>query len=144
MSDDSNTKPSPSDGWLSLEEAIAYTIGAASDAWTEYNDERRIDGRKLGDLAADLQKYILNKYDSVVDPNRSKGEKIVADCLLHGEPFFVFRARDILTPAVIRKYIQVLEDIGPDDPDMQASVIDFLNLIRKWQAENITKVRYPD
>ena len=73
-----------------------------------------------------------------------EGEKIVADCLLTGEPFFVFRGRDIFTPMVIKRYIQQLEEVGPDDPDMQASVVDFLAMLRKWQAANITKVRYPD
>ena len=96
------------------------------------------------EVSAELQRYVTTKYDSLLNPNRSKGEKIVADCLLTGEPFFVFRGRDIFTPMVIKRYIQQLEEVGPDDPDMQASVVDFLAMLRKWQAANITKVRYPD
>lgn len=145
MTDNDDKQTLPSDSWLSLQEAIGFTIGAASVAWKgDGPGDSEFDTDQALALSTDLQRYITTKYDSVVNPSRSKGERIVADCLLHGEPFFVFRARDILTPAVIRKYIQVLEDIGPDDPDMQASVVDFLNTIRKWQAENITKVRYPD
>lgn len=143
--DDANVQLRPSDGWLSLEEAIAFTIGAASTAWIgDQASDMEFDTAKAKELSIELQHFITTKFDSTLNPNRSKGEKIVADCLLHDEPFFVFRGRDIFTLMVIRRYLRSLEEIGPDDPDMQASVVDWLNNLRKWQAAHIGYVRYPD
>jgi hypothetical protein len=138
------TDARPSDSWLSLEEACNYTVGAASTCWIPDTGDAVFDSDQALKVSKELQHFVATKFDTLLDPNRSKGERIVAECLLYDEPFFVFRARDIFTPMVIKRYIQQLEEVGPDDPDMQASVVDFLNVIRKWQAENIRKVRYPD
>lgn len=134
----------PSDTWLSLDEAINYCLGAASDAWTPSAGDPVVDKETLKELSKDLQRYIATKHDTMLNPNRSKGEKIVADCLLHGEPFFVFRARDIFSTMVLKQYLTVLEMYGPDDPDFQANIVQFLGVLKKWQTENVRDVRYPD
>ncbi len=147
MNDDSETTETPtrpSDGWLTLRQAIDITLGGASTCWIPDTGDAVFDSETATGLADELEHYIRTTYDTVLNPNRSKGEKIVLDCLLHDEPFFVFRGRDIFTPMMIKKYITQLEEIGPDDPDMQVSVVEFLAMLRKWQAENIKRVRYPD
>ena len=60
------------------------------------------------------------------------------------EPFFVFRARDIFSPMVLKMYLKTLEDYGPDDPDFQSNIVEFLGVLKKWQTEHIGDVRYPD
>jgi hypothetical protein len=141
MSDKHETRPS--DTWLSLEEAIRYSLGAAAGVLPQANTDI-IDRDFLKDLAADLERYVTIKHDTMLNPNRSKGEKIVADCLIHGEPFFVFRARDIFSTMVLKRYLIMLEEYGPDDPDFQANIVQFLGVLKKWQTENVAAVRYPD
>ena len=138
------TPTRPSDGWLTLRQGIDITLGGASTCWKPDTGDAVFDSETATVLGDELEHYIRTTYDTVLNPNRSKGEKIVLDCLLHDEPFFVFRGRDIFTPMVIKRYIKQLEEIGPDDPDMQASVVEFLAMLRKWQAANIKRVRYPD
>ena len=138
------TPTRPSDGWLSLSQAIAITLGGASTCWIPDTGDAEFDSATAQKLADELEHYVRTTYDTVLNPNRSKGEKIVLDCLLHDEPFFVFRGRDIFSPMVLKQYLKQLEDYGPDDPDMQADIVNFINNLRKWQAANIAKVRYPD
>lgn len=143
MNDKHEPETRPSDSWLSLEEAIQYTIGAAAGALPQADDDI-IDREYLRALANELIRYVTTKHDTMLNPNRSKGEKIVADCLIHGEPFFVFRARDIFAPMVLKRYLTMLEEYGPDDPDFQANIVQFLGVLKKWQTENVATVRYPD
>lgn len=134
----------PSESWLTLTEAIGVTIGGASTCWIPDTGDAEFDSGTASELAAELEYFVRKNFDTMLNPNRSKGEKIVMDCLLHDEPFFVFRARDIFSPMVLKRYLSVLEEYGPDDPDMQADIVDFIAILRKWQAQNIAKVRYPD
>lgn len=127
-----------------LTEMLNLSVGAASVAWTEYEGERRFNTKAAEEISQEMSHWITHHYDSILKPDRSKGEKIVADCLANDEPFFVFRARDIFSPLVLRRYVAALEEIGPDDPDMQADVVDFIDTLRKWQADHIQEVRYPD
>lgn len=143
MNDKHEPETRPSDSWLSLEEAIRYSIGAAAGVLPQ-SDDQIIDKQVLKDLANDLERFVTTKFDTMLNPNRSKGEKIVADCLIHGEPFFVFRARDIFSPMVLKMYLKTLEDYGPDDPDFQSNIVEFLGVLKKWQTEHIGDVRYPD
>lgn len=121
--------------------AIEQSLGKAALAYTEYQGDRRIDGRKIDKIGTELFAFLSSR---LLEPQRSKGEKIVVDCLANDEPFFVFRARDIFTPMVLKHYIKILEDYGPDDPDMHADVVKFINYLKRWQTENIADVRYPD
>lgn len=127
--------------WESLDQAINQSLGAASTAWLEGG---QLDTHTMTTLSDELQHFILVTEESILKPDRSKGEKIVAECLNDEEPFFVFRARDIFTPMVLKHYIKLLEDYGPDDPDMQADIVRFINLLKDWQKKNVAEVRYPD
>lgn len=138
------TPTRPSDGWLTLRQAIDITLGGASTCWIPDAGDAEFDSVTATKLGDELEHYVRTTYDTVLNPNRSKGEKIVLDCLLHEEPFFVFRGRDIFSPMVLKQYLKQLEDYGPDDPDMQAGVVAFISILRTWQAKNIAKVRYPD
>lgn len=144
MNDKHEPEARPSDSWLSLEEAIAYTVGAASTCWKPDTGDAVFDTETAKQVSQELERYVTIKHDTMLNPNRSKGEKIVADCLIHGEPFFVFRARDIFSPMVLKKYIVMLEEYGPDDPDFQANIVEFLGVLKKWQTDNVAAVRYPD
>lgn len=127
-----------------LPEAVHISIGAASVCWEGDGPHGVFDSDRALHIAHELMHYIVSHFDSILQPNRSKGEKIVAECLVSNEPFFVFRARDILSTLVLRRYLTALEEIGPDDPDMHAGVVDFIDIMRKWQARHIKDVRYPD
>lgn len=144
MTDKHDDHARPSDTWLSLEEAIRYTVGAASTCWRGGTGEAEFDTDQAIKVGQELERYITIKHDTMLNPNRSKGEKIVADCLIHGEPFFVFRARDIFAPMVLKRYLTMLEEYGPDDPDFQSNIVEFLGVLKKWQTENVATVRYPD
>lgn len=144
MNDKHEPETRPSDSWLSLEEAVRYTVGAGSTCWVGGTGEAVFDTEMANEVANELVRYVTTKHDTMLNPNRSKGEKIVADCLIHGEPFFVFRARDIFSTMVLKQYLTMLEAYGPDDPDFQANIVQFLGVLRKWQTENVATVRYPD
>lgn len=121
--------------------AIGQSLGKAAVAHTEYQGEIRVDENQLDAIGLELLHFLAPR---LLEPKRSKGEKIVADCLANDEPFFVFRARDIFSPMVLKHYIKILEDYGPDDPDFQANIVQFINQLRKWQTQNVADVRYPD
>lgn len=75
---------------------------------------------------------------------KSKGLRIVEECLATGEPFFVFRAHDIFSNMVLVQYAKLLEDYGPDDVDMLAGVVDQLGEFKEWQKNHPRLVKYPD
>jgi hypothetical protein len=73
-----------------------------------------------------------------------KAGKIIRDCLANDEPFFVFRAKDILTPMVLNHYHKLLDDYGSMDVEHQTQVADFRALVIDWQRNHVEDVRFPD
>jgi hypothetical protein len=60
-----------------------------------------------------------------------------------GEPYFVFRAQDILSTMVLNYYAKLLEEYSPGQ-DQIVSVVKCANDFRAWQHENPNKVKLPD
>lgn len=127
----------------SLEEALGLAGGAWSVCWEKMEDTGIFQSDRAKVILDDLVDWINTNTD-IVDPARSKGEKIVSECIQAGEPFFVFRARDIFTVMVLRKYAQLVDDFGPNDFDFSEGVHDHIDKTRNWQRANPTRVKYPD
>jgi hypothetical protein len=127
---------------MSKSQAIRQALARANVARTEYLGESRPDEGQLHEIWEQLEEFL--EFSNQLDPDRSKGERIVSQCLQNDEPFFVFRARDIFTIMVLKQYIKLVEDYGPDDPDFQSTIIDFINDLKGWQRNNVSQVRYPD
>lgn len=70
--------------------------------------------------------------------------KILEQCLSSGEPFIVFRAKDIFTPMVIAHYVGLIEQIQPGDSEQQEALLQHRDEIVTWQRANSSRVRYPD
>ena len=73
-----------------------------------------------------------------------KAQKIIDQCSSSGEPVFILRAKDIFSPMVIKKYIDLVADYGPNDHEFQEEVLDIFEAFRSWQHKNVQQVRYPD
>lgn len=129
--------------WESLTEATGQALGLASMAWKP-TPQGEFDSQVAMDAQSALMRYIVDQYDSILEPKHSKGEAIVYDCLTGDEPFFVFRARDIFSIMAMKQYLTALENFGPDNPDFHKGIIDCINDFKRWQSENVTSVRYPD
>lgn len=127
--------------WTSIEEAVGQSIGLASVCWVDGPGDAVFDSERASSATDELLKFIRR---GALDPTRSKGEAIVEDCLIREEPFFVFRGRDIFSTMVLKHYLKILEDYGPDDPDFQANIVEFINNLKNWQTQNVADVRYPD
>jgi hypothetical protein len=73
-----------------------------------------------------------------------KAAKILAECVTTGEPVFVLRGKDIFTPMGIGAYLRLIEEYGPNDLEMQRSLVELMGEVKEWQKANIAEVRYPD
>jgi hypothetical protein len=124
------------------EEAIRIAIGAASVCWEKMEGTGVFQSERALEIAEQLREFL--ELPNELNPDRSKGERIVHQCLENGEPFFVFRARDIFTIMVLKHYIKIVEDYGPDDPDFQWTIVHFINELKDWQRAHVGQVRYPD
>lgn len=80
--------------------------------------------------------------DHEVLTGNSKATQILAK-LYPGEPFFVFRAKDILSTFALDEYAKFVEKFNPDSP-MLVSLVDAINDFRAWQTNNPDKVKLPD
>lgn len=127
--------------WTTIGQAVGESLGFASTCWLGDLDDMEFDSTAAANAGAELLKFIRR---GTLDPTRSKGEAIVEDCLIRGEPFFVFRARDIFSIIALKTYLRQLEDFGPDDPEFHEGIVNCLKKFRAWQTENVTDVRYPD
>lgn len=81
-------------------------------------------------------------------PNRMRGKagKIVREIEESGsdEPIFVLRAKDIFTPMVLTKYLELVEQFGPNNYEFAEQITDCLRTIKDWQHHHTDRVRYPD
>lgn len=77
----------------------------------------------------------------VVPPPR-KGDEILGH-LIPGEPFFVFRAKDILSTFALDEYAKIVEKFTPHSPQLE-SLVEAINEFRAWQVANPDKVKLPD
>lgn len=84
-------------------------------------------------------------YDGpTVGDRENKGHRIVRDCTSAGEPFFVLRAKDLLSVPAIKQYFNSLSDYEGDDPTHVIQVGEILAEFKTWQRQNPDKVRLPD
>lgn len=60
-----------------------------------------------------------------------------------GEPFFVFRAKDILSTMALDEYAKLVERYGPLSGQLQ-SIGDAIHDFQQWQRDNPDKVKLPD
>ena len=60
-----------------------------------------------------------------------------------GEPWFVFRAQDILSSFALEAYLTMLEKFNPNSPQVE-SCTHMVNAFRAWQQANPGKVKLPD
>jgi len=127
---------------LPKSEAVGQAIGAASMCWENMQGTGQFDSTRAKDILDQLLEHL--ELPNELNPERSKGERIVHQCLQDDEPFFVFRARDIFTIMVLKHYMKIVEDYGPDDPDFQSTIVDFITELRMWQSIHPRQVRYPD
>jgi phenylalanine-4-hydroxylase len=81
------------------------------------------------------------KPGTIVELN-TKTDNILHN-LWQNEPYFVFRAQDILSSFAIEAYLTLLEKFNPHSPQVEA-VTEELNRIRAWQQANPDKVKLPD
>lgn len=75
-------------------------------------------------------------------PPPGKGDHILGH-LIPGEPFFVFRAKDILSTFALDEYAKLVEKFNPDSPQL-VSLVDSINSFRSWQIDNPSEVKLPD
>lgn len=82
-------------------------------------------------------------YDGPVT-GESKGERIVRQCVASGEPFFVLRAKDLLSVGPLKAYRDAVDEYEGDDPSMVIGVTEQLEAFKRWQRANPDKIRLPD
>jgi hypothetical protein len=77
---------------------------------------------------------------------RGKAGKIVTQIEESGsdEPIFVLRGKDIFTPMVVVRYLELVEQFGPNNYEFVQEISDCVQSIKDWQHHNVDKVRYPD
>lgn len=89
----------------------------------------------------------LNRLESARQPvpynlSADKANRILAS-LYADEPFFIFRAKDILSTLAIDEYAKWVEKFHPDSPQL-ISLVDEANRFRAWQVANPDKIKLPD
>lgn len=75
---------------------------------------------------------------------KPKGLRIVQQCIDSGEPYFVFRAKDIFSLMVLGEYAELIDKYLPQASEMAAGVADAKDDFHAWQIQNPDRLRYPD
>lgn len=75
---------------------------------------------------------------------KPKGLRIVQQCIDSGEPYFVFRAKDIFSLMVLGEYAELIDKYLPQASEMAAGVADAKDEFHAWQVANPESLRYPD
>lgn len=73
-----------------------------------------------------------------------KAAKIIKEVAESGEPIFILRAKDIFSIQAVGHYIDLLEKYGPEAHDMAIGASEQNQVMRSWQRDNVSMVRYPD
>lgn len=60
------------------------------------------------------------------------------------EPIFVLRAKDMFSLFLLAQYWDMVEKIGPGNPDFEELVASTMQEFRQWQMRNPDRVKYPD
>lgn len=76
------------------------------------------------------------------DEHSDKAAQILSN-LRQDEPFFIFRAQDILSSFALEAYLTLVEKFNANGPQVE-SLVDALNDFRTWQTANPDKVKLPD
>ena len=78
------------------------------------------------------------------EPTSKSAHDIVRKAFERDEPVFVVRAKDFFSVQVVSRYLELLEQFGPTNLDLQEDVVNVLNAFKAWQAAHMSDVRYPD
>lgn len=74
----------------------------------------------------------------------NKDEKIVRECQASGEPYIVFRAKDILSVLVIKQYQDLLDIYTGGVTEIDELVVERIHEFIDWQRGNPALVKLPD
>lgn len=74
----------------------------------------------------------------------SKRDRIVRECRDRGEPFFVVRAKDVLSVFALDEYTRIVERYAPGEHELLEGIQQTLDDFRLWQSEHRDQVRFPD
>lgn len=102
---------------------------------------------KLKDIDPLLKRHQVIEPDGIDDRKRSqkpKGLRIVEECLASGEPYFVFRAKDIFSLMILGEYAHLIERYLPEAHEMSQGIADAQASFHTWQVLNPHRLRYPD
>jgi len=80
---------------------------------------------------------------SLVPPMADDKATQILSHLRPGEPFFIFRAQDILSSFAIEAYLTLVEKFNPTGPQAE-SLVEALNEFRAWQQAHPQEVKLPD
>ncbi len=61
-----------------------------------------------------------------------------------GEPYFVFRAKDLLSTLVLKRYQELVDDYQGDDQSHAMTIAEQISNFIAWQKANPNKVKLPD
>lgn len=73
-----------------------------------------------------------------------KNREIVRKCEEASEPYFVFRAKDVLSNFVLAYYMKLAEEHLLGDLEFQDSVKQAREDFVRWQRQHPDLVRFPD
>lgn len=85
----------------------------------------------------DLEPTPLHTY-------KPKGLRIVEECERTGEPYFVFRAKDVLSIMVLVEYQELIDTYRPSNHIMGGAVADARAEFVDWMDNHPGEVHLPD
>lgn len=88
----------------------------------------------------------ITRFPHMVDVAKigGKAEKIISEVAETGEPIFILRAKDIFSIQAVTRYINLLEEYGPEAEKIVWGASEQHAIMKAWQRDHIEQVRYPD
>jgi hypothetical protein len=80
----------------------------------------------------------------MVRQHMSKGRRIVDECENSGEPYFVVRAKDVLSIMTLVEYQRLIDTYRPSNHVMGQQISEIRAQFAKWMDENPEQVHLPD
>lgn len=75
---------------------------------------------------------------------KPKGLRIVEECERTGEPYFVLRAKDVLSPFILEEYARLVGIFRPSNHEMNEGVAIKRAEFTEWMDVNSHEVHLPD
>lgn len=123
--------------------AAEHQARQAATGMTPHLDPRTEPARKAHEASlrtSGVKPTVVKGVDQYTPDAR--GSAIMAH-LYEGEPWFVFRAHDILSSFALDAYLTLIEKFNPDSPQVE-SCTEMVNAFRRWQQANPSLVKLPD